>query len=54
MDHVHAGMQAQVLNRVVGEISDTRALGTLGPVANVRLKEVLGHTPRQVGKQIHC
>lgn len=41
----HAGIHAQVLNRVVCEINDTRSLGS---IADVQLKEVLGHTPRQV------
>lgn len=41
----HAGMHAQVLNRVVDEIQYDHSLGS---VADLELKEVLGHTPRQV------
>ena len=40
-----AGMHAQVLNRVVDEIQYDVSLGS---VADLELKEVLGHTPRQV------
>lgn len=39
-------MHAQVLNRVVDEIQYDVSLGS---VADLELKEVLGHTPRQVG-----
>ncbi|GAX80886.1 hypothetical protein CEUSTIGMA_g8321.t1 [Chlamydomonas eustigma] len=40
----HAGLHAQVLNKVVNEMRDsTESMEDLGP-----LKEVLGHTPRQV------
>lgn len=39
----HAGKQAEVLNQVIDELLDGH------PVSDVRLKEVLGHTPLQVG-----
>lgn len=39
----HAGLQAEVLNRVVGDLLEEDH-----PVSEVKLKEVLGHTPRQV------
>lgn len=38
----HAGKQAEVLNQVIGELLDGH------PVSDVKLKEVLGHTPLQV------
>lgn len=38
----HAGLQAQVLNAVVDDLLDGH------PVSERKLKEVLGHTPRQV------
>lgn len=38
----HAGLQAQVLNAVVGDLLEDH------PVSGRKLKEVLGHTPRQV------
>lgn len=38
----HAGKQAEVLNKVIGELLDGH------PVSLTKLKEVLGHTPRQV------
>jgi acid phosphatase family membrane protein YuiD len=38
----HAGKQAEVLNQVVDELLDGH------PVSDVKLKEVLGHTPLQV------
>lgn len=38
----HAGKQAEVLNKVIDELLDDH------PVGEVKLKEVLGHTPRQV------
>ena len=38
----HAGLQAQVLNAVVTDLLDGH------PVSERKLKEVLGHTPRQV------
>mmetsp|Transcript_22342 Transcript_22342/g.66582 ORF Transcript_22342/g.66582 Transcript_22342/m.66582 type:complete len:345 (-) Transcript_22342:426-1460(-) len=41
----HAGQHAQVLNRVMYEIADDISLGS---IADIQLKEVLGHTPRQV------
>lgn len=37
-----AGKQAEVLNQVIGELLDGH------PVSDVKLKEVLGHTPLQV------
>ncbi|KAG2498826.1 hypothetical protein HYH03_003019 [Edaphochlamys debaryana] len=39
----HAGMQAAVLNKVISELLDDDH-----PMGDVKLKEVLGHTPRQV------
>jgi hypothetical protein len=39
----HAGLQAQVLNAVVQELLDGEH-----PMSASKLKEVLGHTPRQV------
>ncbi|GFR43856.1 hypothetical protein Agub_g4982 [Astrephomene gubernaculifera] len=39
----HAGKQAEVLNKVIGELLDEDH-----PMGEVKLKEVLGHTPRQV------
>lgn len=39
----HAGKQAEVLNRVIDEL-----LHEDHPMGEVKLKEVLGHTPRQV------
>lgn len=38
----HAGLQAQVLNAVVQDLLEGH------PVSEKKLKEVLGHTPRQV------
>ena len=38
----HAGLQAQVLNAVVNDLLEGH------PVSERKLKEVLGHTPRQV------
>jgi len=38
----HAGKHAEVLNQVINELMDDH------PVGEVKLKEVLGHTPRQV------
>eukprot|EP00775_Hariotina_reticulata_P013044 gene13045-13171_t len=38
----HAGKQAEVLNQVIGELLEGH------PVSDVKLKEVLGHTPLQV------
>jgi len=37
------GKQAEVLNQVIGELLEGH------PVSDVKLKEVLGHTPLQVG-----
>lgn len=52
----HAGKHAQVLNRVVVEIQERvngkdQSRSSLDDVVQpgVKLKEVLGHTPRQVG-----
>ena len=53
----HAGKHAQVLNRVVIEIKERvngngdQSRSSLDEVVQpgVKLKEVLGHTPRQVG-----
>ena len=39
----HAGLQAELLNVVVGEVLEGH------PMSARKLKEVLGHTPRQVG-----
>ncbi|GIL90624.1 hypothetical protein Vretimale_15758 [Volvox reticuliferus] len=39
----HAGKQAEVLNKVIDELLDDDH-----PMGEVKLKEVLGHTPRQV------
>ena len=39
----HAGLQAEVLNAVVEDLLDGDH-----PVSEKKLKEVLGHTPRQV------
>lgn len=39
----HAGKQAEVLNKVINELLEDH------PVGEIKLKEVLGHTPRQVG-----
>lgn len=39
-----AGKQAEVLNQVIGELLEGH------PVSDVKLKEVLGHTPLQVRK----
>lgn len=39
----HAGLQAEVLNAVVANLLDGDH-----PVSERKLKEVLGHTPRQV------
>eukprot|EP00798_Chlamydomonas_sp_ICE-L_P018308 gene18308-24769_t len=39
----HAGKQAEVLNQVVVELMDEGH-----PLGSIKLKEVLGHTPRQV------
>jgi acid phosphatase family membrane protein YuiD len=39
---VRAGKQAEVLNQVIGELLEGH------PVSDVKLKEVLGHTPLQV------
>lgn len=36
-------MQAQVLNQVVDELLEGH------PISDIKLKEVLGHTPLQVG-----
>nr|QKY15186.1 acid phosphatase/vanadium-dependent haloperoxidase-related protein (APH) [Polytomella parva] len=38
----HAGKQAEVLNKVLGELLDDHPMGM------TKLKEVLGHTPLQV------
>jgi len=38
----HAGKQAEVLNQMINELMDNH------PVGDIKLKEVLGHTPRQV------
>ena len=38
----HAGLQAEVLNAVVEDLLEGH------PVSERKLKEVLGHTPRQV------
>jgi len=38
----HAGKQAEVLNQVINELLDDH------PMSDVKLKEVLGHTPLQV------
>lgn len=38
----HAGKQAEVLNKVINELLEDH------PVGEIKLKEVLGHTPRQV------
>lgn len=42
----HAGKQAEVLNVLLSDVIST--LQTSHPVSSQRLKEVLGHTPRQV------
>ncbi len=41
----HAGKQAEVLNQVIDELLEGH------PVSDIKLKEVLGHTPLQVGGQ---
>lgn len=38
----HAGKQAEVLNQVINELMQHHSIG------DIKLKEVLGHTPRQV------
>jgi len=38
----HAGLQAEVLNAVVEDLLEHH------PISEKKLKEVLGHTPRQV------
>ena len=38
----HAGLQAEVLNAVVEDLLENH------PMSEKKLKEVLGHTPRQV------
>jgi acid phosphatase family membrane protein YuiD len=38
----HAGLQAELLNVVVGQVLEGH------PMSERKLKEVLGHTPRQV------
>lgn len=41
-----APRQAEVLNQVINELLDDH------PVSDVKLKEVLGHTPRQVSASV--